>query len=102
MWTYCAESLRSQPGPQEQRERQYQRPSSVVRVRTRRNADRREALIGSPVVAHRRSAVVTGGFPEIAQAAGSSAVAPIAGCGMAGIGDRRKRRCADEFGAIGR
>lgn len=101
MWTKRAlRALGSQPGPHEQRERQYQRPGPEVRVRAR-VADRREALIGRPV-AHRRGTVAVGVCLRFAEAARSSAVAPIAGCGMAGIGDRRKRRRTDEFGTIGR
>lgn len=86
-----AGSLRPQPGPHEERERQYQRPGSEVRSRVRTTSDGRGALIGSAfVITNRSGTVTTGTFPRIAETAGVAASAPKPAEGMAGIGYRGK------------
>jgi hypothetical protein len=74
-----AKSLRSQPGPHEERERQYQRPGSEIKAGARMGSNRRRALIGRLVITNRRGAVTAGVFPRIADAAKAAARAPFAG-----------------------
>ena len=86
-----AKSLRSQPGPHEERERQYQRPGAEIKAGARMGANRRRALIGGLVITYRCGAVPTGVFPRIARTAKAAALAPISGNGVTGKRDRGKR-----------
>jgi|GEM_PF-4361014 len=92
-----AKSLRSQPGPHEERERQYQRPGAEIKAGARMGANRRRALIGGLVITYRCGAVPTGVFPRIAGAAKAAALAPIAADRMPSISDRGKRSCTRQF-----
>lgn len=86
----AAEGLRPKPGPQEEREGQHQHACSEVETGT--GVDRRSALIQrSPGLIGRRPGALASHLAGFAQTAGSATTAPIAGCGMAGVSDWRKR-----------
>jgi hypothetical protein len=80
MWA-CAvlKGLCSQPCPQEEGERQEQRPGPEVKARARMPANRREALIGRLItITYWPGAVATGGFTRVAETARRSTLAPAA------------------------
>ena len=86
-------ALRSQPRPQKERERQYQRPGSEVKTRARMRTDRRRTLIGRLIIiSHRPGAVAAGILSGVADAAGRTALAPLADDRATGQRNRGERR----------